>query len=120
MAHVCFYDCNVVFCVIGQLRYRIYSILPCHVRVDHVGKMHDEMYDVAKLQEFPLQTIPFPVNDLFIHQMNSDKNTDVLNSSRQGILPISIVSKTQQGSKSNSFKVTLNISNVEKMMDPST
>ena len=35
-------------------------------------------------------------------------------------LPIAGVPKNQQGSKFNSFKVTVNIANVEEMMEPST
>ena len=53
--------------------------------------------------------------------MNSDDTTDVLSGylRSHGIVPIAVVPKNQQGSKFNSFKVTVNIANVEKMMEPS-
>ena len=54
--------------------------------------------------------------------MNSDDTTDVLSAYLlcHGIVPIAVVSKNQQGSKFNSFKVTVNIANMEKMMEPFT
>ena len=65
---------------------------------------------------------PLPVRDLFVYRVNSYDNICVLSGylRSHGIVPIAVVSKNQQGSKFNSFKVTANVSNVEKMMEPST
>ena len=69
-----------------------------------------------------LRAIPLPVRDFFVYRVNSDDTTDVLSGylRSHGIVPIAVVPKNQQGSKFNSFKVTVNIANVEKMMEPST
>ena len=57
-----------------------------------------------------------------MYRVNSDDTTDVLSGylRSHGIVPIAVVPKNQQGSKFNSFKVTVNIANVENMMEPST
>ena len=57
-----------------------------------------------------------------MYRVNSDDNTDVHSGylCSHGIVPLAVVSKNQQGSKFNQFEVTVNISNVEKMMEPST
>ena len=64
----------------------------------------------------------FPVRDAFVYRVNSDDNTYILSGylGSHGIVPIAVVSKNQQGSKFNQFKVTVNNSNVENMMEPST
>ena len=64
-------------------------------------------------------TPPLPVQDSFVYQVNSDDTTAVLSGylRSHGILPIAVASKNQQGSKFNSFKVTVNIDNVEKIME---
>ena len=69
-----------------------------------------------------LRATPLPVRDFFVYRVNSDDTTDVLSGylRSHGIVPIAVVPKNQQGSKFNSFKVTVNIANVEKMMEPST
>ena len=69
-----------------------------------------------------IRATPLPVRDLFVYRVNSDDTTDVLCAylRSHGIVPIAVVPKNQQGSKFNSFKVTVNIANVEKMMEPST
>ena len=69
-----------------------------------------------------LQATLLPVRDCFVYRVNSDDTTDVLSGylRSHGIVPIAVVPKNQQGSKFNSFKVTVNIANVEKMMEPST
>ena len=68
-----------------------------------------------------LRATPYPVRDLFVYRVNSDDTTDVLRGylRSHGIVPIAVVSKNQQGSKFNSFKVTV-IANAEKIMEPST
>ena len=54
--------------------------------------------------------------------MNYDDTTDVLSGylRSHGIVPGAAVFKNHQGSKFNSFKITVIISDVEKMMDPPT
>ena len=70
-----------------------------------------------------LRATSIPARDLFVYQVNSSDDTNGVLSGylrSHGIVPIAYVSKNQQGSKFNSFKVTVNIANVEKMMEPST
>ena len=65
---------------------------------------------------------PLPVRVLFVYRVNSDDNADVLNGylRSHGIVSLAVVSKHQQASKFNLFKVTVNMSIVHKMMEPST
>ena len=57
-----------------------------------------------------------------MYRVNSDDTTDVLSGylCSHGNVSLAVVSKNQQGSRFNSFKVTVNIAYVEKMMEPST
>ena len=57
-----------------------------------------------------------------MYRVNPDDNTDVHSGHlcNHGFTPKAVVSKNRQGSKFNSFKVTVNIYNVEKMMEPSS
>ncbi len=69
-----------------------------------------------------LRATTLPIRDFFVYRLNSEDDSTALSDymKSKDITPRDIVPKQKQGSTFNSFKVTVDVTDAEKMMNPDT